>query len=123
MPAPALGDTASLVGVSATSARDVWAVGDVGVSLAARLALTWRASRVAGIAAARVSAAAATPLILHWNGKAWTRASVPMPAGGGELIGVRAASGRSAWAVGCTRTFTAARAMPLVLRWNGAAWR
>jgi hypothetical protein len=38
------------------------------------------------------------------------------------LIGVFAASGRNAWAVGCTKTFANVKARPLVLHWNGVAW-
>lgn len=118
-PAPAAAARAALIGVSGTSARNVWAVGVTGTTLAAGPALAARPAATP----ATPAAAATAPLILHWNGRAWTRASVPVPASGGELIGVHAVSGRSAWAVGCTRTFTAIRARPLVLRWNGAAWK
>jgi hypothetical protein len=38
-------------------------------------------------------------------------------------IGVFAASGRSAWAVGCTRFFADPKAKPVVLHWNGTAWK
>jgi hypothetical protein len=62
-------------------------------------------------------------LILHWNGAAWRRTSIPAPANGGMLIGVHAASGRNAWAVGCTKTFANIKARPLVLHWNGATWK
>jgi len=51
------------------------------------------------------------------------RISIPLPANGGMLIGVYAASGRNAWAVGSTKTFANIKARPLVLHWNGTAWR
>jgi hypothetical protein len=57
------------------------------------------------------------------NGTAWKRARIPVPANGGMLIGVFAASGRRAWAVGCTRSFASRKAKPLMLRWNGTSWR
>jgi hypothetical protein len=62
-------------------------------------------------------------LIEHWNGTAWRRISIRLPADGGMLIGVYAASGRSALAVGCTKNFASTKARPLVLHWNGTAWK
>ncbi|MGO9163645.1 MAG: hypothetical protein ACLP7J_23660 [Streptosporangiaceae bacterium] len=59
-----------LYGVAATSARNAWAVGLTG----------------------------ARTLIVHWNGRAWTKA----PASTGFLEGVAAVSATSAWAVGGT---------------------
>jgi hypothetical protein len=57
-------------------------------------------------------------LILHWNGRAWTRAAVTGP---GFLNGVTAVSARSAWAVGGTSYTSKAR--PVIMHWNGAAWK
>jgi hypothetical protein len=123
---PAVRSGAALVGISGTSARNVWAVGATGGLVAS-------AARRAGFAAPAIGTArppraagagpAAEPLILHWNGAAWRRVSIPVPANGGMLIGVYAASGRNAWAVGCTRTFANIKARPLVLHWNGTAWK
>jgi hypothetical protein len=109
--------TAGLEGVSGTSARNVWAVGATGGLVAASAGVMRPAARVTA------AAAAPEPLMMHWNGTAWRRMSVPVPTHGGQLIGVYAASGRSAWAVGCTRNFAARKAKPLVLRWNGTAWK
>jgi hypothetical protein len=39
------------------------------------------------------------------------------------LMGVYAASGQNAWAVGCTRTYGSIEARPLVLHWTGTAWK
>jgi hypothetical protein len=71
-----------LFGISATSARNAWAVGD--------------------------------NLILHWNGKAWTRQPVPA---GSYLSRVAAVSARDAWAVGFNSRGS------LILRWNGVLWK
>jgi hypothetical protein len=123
--APAVRSGAGLVALSGTSARNLWAAGATGSLIAAsarpaRLAAgpagtEWPASAQAG--------PAAEPLILHWNGTAWRRARIPMPASGGMLIGVHAPSARSAWAVGCTKTFANINAKPLALHWNGIAWK
>ena len=94
MPSPSPGHGAILNRVDVISARDAWAAGSSGLGM----------------------------FILHWNGAAWRRISIPVPADGGMLIGVFAASGRNAWAVGCTKTFGSFNARPLVLHWNGTAW-
>jgi hypothetical protein len=54
-------------------------------------------------------------LILHWNGKAWTRVSSPGMQS--SLSGVSALSSRSAWAVGGSNTKS------LMLRWIGKSWK
>jgi hypothetical protein len=115
----------ALVGVSGTSARSAWAVGATGGLLAAAADRAGPGAPVTGTPRpdrGASAAPAAEPLILHWDGNAWRRVSSPEPAPGGQLIGVYARSGRSAWAVGCTRTFASAKARPLVLRWNGVKW-
>jgi hypothetical protein len=132
--------------VTAVSARGAWAVGDTN-SLRS-LILHWNGTgwkRVAspathgnavlltGVAATSASNAWAAgiagttrggPFILHWNGASWRRA--PSPVRHGALLAV-AASGRSAWAVGFVGNagFPGSRATnrPLILHWNGAAWR
>ena len=87
-PAPAGG--ATLTSVAATSAGNAWAVGYSGTGT----------------------------LILHWNGKTWTRA--PSPGVHGELNGV-AAAGSVAWAVGIA-TPSHGPGKTLIERWNGRAW-
>jgi hypothetical protein len=92
-----------LTGVTATSARDAWAVGYY------------------------FNGAHTQTLILHWSGRAWTR--VPSPDPGGRtrfntLTAVTANSATNAWAVGYSLaphappTSTAA----FVLHWNGRSW-
>ncbi|MFC5745000.1 hypothetical protein [Actinomadura rugatobispora] len=72
-----------LLAVSATSDGDVWAVG----------------------------AADRTGLVMHYDGRSWTR--VPIPTTRFPLTGVVALARDDAWAVGRDR----------VLRWNGRKWR
>jgi hypothetical protein len=95
IPTPSIAADMTLLGaVSASSTKDIWAVG-------------WTRDGVGPFA----------PLILHWDGTAWTH--VPAPAFGEvstELSDVLALSGTEAWAVGRTGDAT------LVLRWNGTAW-
>ncbi len=123
---PAVRSGAGLLGISGTSAGNVWAVGASGGLVAAAASRAGFAAPAAGTARPERAASAgpaSEPVILHWNGTAWRRISIPVPAGGGMLIGVYAASGRNAWAVGCTKTFANLKARPLVLHWNGTAWK
>jgi hypothetical protein len=100
-PSPSPGSRLNmLTGVSADSATDAWAVGFY-----------------------RTQAAGALPLILHWDGTAWSQ--VPAPSSGlpdTELNGVSAVSGRAAWAAGFAGTPAAGQFHTLLLRWNGRAW-
>ncbi len=58
------------------------------------------------------------PLILHWNGTAWKRVTVPaLGTDGYDLLGLTLVSLDSAWAVG-----NDGGDLPLVLHWNGKAW-
>jgi hypothetical protein len=72
--------------VSATSADDVWAVGSH----------------------------SGQPLIMRWNGRAWTGSPTPKIDGVAVLADVAAG-----WAVGSSFDRTE---KPLALRWNGTAW-
>lgn len=87
---------ADLVGVSASSARDVWAVGSLD------------------------KGAGTQPLIMHYDGSSWKQAKSPAAAGG-ELLGVRAVSATGAWAIG--QFFKGAVARSLILHWDGSSWR
>ncbi|MGN6167796.1 MAG: hypothetical protein ACTHQQ_06445 [Solirubrobacteraceae bacterium] len=87
-----------LSGVAATSATDVWAVGDEG--------------------------SAARTLVEHWDGKAWKVVPSPNPGGSGNdnlLLGVAATSATNGWAVGYYFNGNALRT--LVERWNGKVWK
>lgn len=82
-----------LIGVSAASPSAAWAVGD---------------TTVRGASAA---------VLLHWNGRSWTRAAKPGP---GTLRSVSAVSAANAWAVGEHATGTTFETM--MLHWNGTRW-
>ena len=90
-----------LNGVSATSARNVWAAGYLS------------------------GAAAYQTLVLHWNGTDWRQVASPNPSGSAEfnvLNGIAASSARHAWAVGYD-IYHASIQHVLVLRWNGTSWK
>jgi hypothetical protein len=77
-----------LNGVAAPLANNAWAVGSAGSTRTASL-------------------------IVHWNGKAWSR--VPRVPGSG-LTSVAATSASNAWAVGEVGSG------PLIMHWNGRTW-
>jgi hypothetical protein len=95
--APDQGSTENfLEGVRAASRTSIWAVG----------------GSDNGGAESPVST-----LILHWDGKHWSRQGTPVP---GILFGVRSVSSTEAWAVG---THFATMDRPLVLHLAGGTWR
>ena len=85
-----------LVGVTGTSASNVWAVGSYTTRTGDRT------------------------LIEHWNGRTWKLVASPNPGSGNDLSSVTASSATSALAVGTY--FTGARQKTLIVRWNGRAW-
>jgi len=91
----------SLWGMSATSARDVWAVGEFTLGFSSR----------------------DIPLTLHWDGSAWSQ--VPAPDAtppdddlGTTLRSVSAISPADAWAVGGSDE----DASTVIMRWDGHTW-
>ncbi len=98
-PDPGLFHDNYLRGVTATSARDAWAVGfyfDGGPML---------------------------PLIVHWNGKSWTQVPCPDPIDADTgLAGVAATSATNAWAAGLAATGSLSSSEPLIFHWNGKSW-
>lgn len=63
-------------------------------------------------------------LIMHWNGAAWKKVPSPDPGGSSNrniLNGIAVTSRTDAWAVGYYDT--PAISLPLILRWNGKAWK
>ena len=151
---PSLGRSrgAMLFGVTATSARDIWAAGYLIIQHIPRtLVLHWNGSSwvraaapdpgssgdilsgVAGtspsniwaVGQSKISADRSAGLILHWNGDSWTRMPSPTPDPGDSavLVGVAASStGGDAWAVGAYRTPNG-YAQGLFLHWNGRSWQ
>ena len=89
----------TLYSVTATSARNAWAVGFFDNPNGDPL----------------------KTLVLHWNGTAWRPVASPSPAGFNELRGVAATSARNAWAVGFY--FTNGKQKTLAEHWNGTAWK
>jgi hypothetical protein len=120
----------ALLGVSADSATDAWAVGwylNESTNLQVPLILRWN-----GTAWSQVPAVGNfghpmdfTPnptQALHWNGATWSRVNSPSPsAGDNELNAVTALSPTDAWAVGEFDN-TNGRTSTLILHWNGTTW-
>jgi len=92
----------TLFGVAVLSARDVWAVGDY--------------TNGAGMF---------QTLVVHWNGKAWSRVPSPDPGiGSNYLTSVSAVSATNIWAVG-DYSAQSGGIIPdktLILHWNGRRW-
>ncbi len=97
---PACGNGNPLYGIAATSARNIWAVGEC-------------------------SGAWTRTLIERWNGRAWKRVASPNPGRAADryddLNDVAAVSKTRAWAVGQWGSPSYPRA--LILSWNGSSWR
>ena len=140
----------SLIGVTAVSASDVWAVGISQSGSAADQTLIehWNGSswsqvsspspgtsrnKLLGVAAVSASdvwavgnsqsgSAAFQTLIEHWNGSSWSQVSSPSPGTtDNELDGVAAVSASDVWAVGFSRSGSAA-SLTLIEHWNGSSW-
>src|SRR6202050_4406721 len=97
--APLFATAGDLDAVSASSARNAWAVGYAGAD----------------------PAVASRTLAVHWNGKTWTRAPSPSPGRQDQLLSVAVLSPHLAWAVGAYETRTGEKT--LILRWNGRTWK
>jgi len=97
-----------LLGISAISRSNVWAVGYFN-----KTGLHGFAPRT---------------LVEHWNGTSWKQVSSPNPGGPQEmntLNGVVATSAKAAMAVGDVRNVrnSSVTDHPLAMRWNGVRWR
>ena len=143
-PIPSTARSGVLNAVAATSARNAWAVGSIYQSgWAKTLILHWNGTKwsraptliatnggvvnLQGVATTSPdstwvvgytgnSQTGDQPLILHWNGKAWTQVSNSIQ--DAVLNAVAATSARNAWAVGSINGLR-----PLILHWNGSAWK
>ncbi len=93
-----------LSGIAAGSASDVWAVGQF-----------------------YSAAQADQPLILHWNGTTWSRATLPGAGSKTEMLfGVTSVSPACAWAVGrgpCIGPSVNCPSQSLTMHWNGTSWK
>src|SRR5262249_31211646 len=104
---PAFKATAGLFGVSASSGTDVWAVGETDF-----------------LGGAGPNPA---PEALHFDGRTWTRATVPAPLKtpvGSGLLSVSAVAPNNVWAVGFGSTGKDPRIKSTVLleHFDGASW-
>jgi hypothetical protein len=100
-PSPEVTDGSFLLGVSAVSPADAWAVGWYYLS----------------------GGESSNTLALHWNGTRWAVAHSPNPVrfSFNVLNGVSALSGSDAWAVGSYQSATGSQ-RTLILHWNGTGW-
>jgi hypothetical protein len=146
------GSEAELYSVATASGRDAWATGQVftGSTRSTTLILHWNGRRwtavhspspahinelfgvgassrtnawAVGISRNSSSGSPSQTLVLHWNGRRWTRVASPNPASTGndnELDAVTVTGARSAWTVGSIVSGGVSRT--LVLRWNGSRW-
>jgi hypothetical protein len=93
------GTEGGLTGVAATSTSNAWAVGYAGSSTSLKV------------------------LMLHWNGKTWSRTTSPsVLTRAGELSAITVVNAKDAWAAGFTGGFNITRRRTLLLHWNGRAW-
>jgi hypothetical protein len=100
IPAPSVATGTTLLGVTALSPTDAWAVGQY--------------SNAAGV----------QPLIEHWNGKSWATVSISVPANyrtGDTLASVAAHGANDIWAVGSYQE-PFGGPLPLTEHWNGTKW-
>ena len=141
--APSPGQSATLSGVDAVAANDVWAVGYSTVNPHdVTLIEHWNGqewsvipspnsgagtNQLAGVAAVAADDVWAVgrydrgtalwgTLIEHWDGSAWSIVPSPNAAGSNLLWGVTAVAANDAWAVGVADDRT------LALHWDGSAW-
>jgi hypothetical protein len=140
-PSPGLPDASSAAYGVAARAASVWAVGDDAGPFALRPAHgQWGQVVVPGtdkdgktLAAVAVTSASSAwavgghgqgqPWTVHWNGKSWSSARAPYPAGYAyvSLDAVTAPSAAATWAVGSfSHTFYTSTA--LIEHWTGTKW-
>ena len=105
------GDINSLMDVACTGPDNCWADGDAGRSASA--------AKFEGL----------VNFVLHWNGKKWSPASVPNPAGTRRgdinlIEAIRCTSASDCWAVGAEGklTNTSLKVLNEILHWNGKKW-
>lgn len=92
----------NLQSVTARSARDVWAVGMTG-----------------GL---QLGNATIGNMILHWNGRVWSRVKSPQPHPSSSLWGVDSSSAGDAWAVGYKTDMVGSLGPAFIVHWDGHHW-
>jgi hypothetical protein len=147
--APTPGSDGEFRAVTALSARNIWAVGDISATATSHektLIEHWNGSKwarvpspnprdangdialngVAGTSASNVWAVGGytnghrgKSLIEHWNGHSWKIVASPSPGTSDLLLSVAASSATKAWAVG---EYNHGKQSTLKLLWNGRSW-
>jgi len=99
---PSRGPTNVVYGVTTISAADAWAVGNYCTTNMCTIQ---------------------PGLLLHWNGTAWSKVTIPQPGPVNVLYSVTATSATDVWAVGyyCVTSMCTVQ-HALILHWNGTAW-
>jgi len=97
VPGPGAAALAGLDGVTATSAKNAWAVGTPS------------------------GGPGHSTGIIHWNGRTWALVPSPNPGGQEHVTGVTATSASDAWAVGETEATTPFEGV--ISHWNGSSWK
>jgi hypothetical protein len=151
VPSPSVSAQNHLLGIKTLSASNAWAVGSHNVpgSLAfSTLTMRWNGgawsivpspdtanfenhlNAIDGVSANDLWAVGHTrngeysvrqPLILHWNGSAWS--IVPSPTGNdASLEGVVALASNDVWAVGSVFSTSLLWHVPFALHWDGQRW-
>jgi hypothetical protein len=91
----------SLVGVTALTNDDAWAVG-----------FSMDTTKNTG-----------QPLIEHWDGSHWQIVSNPTVFTTGSLSAITATGPNDIWAIGSTYSPSGTTSKPLILHWNGSDWQ
>jgi hypothetical protein len=118
LPSPTFTPEDHLEAVDATGPADAWAVGWGSTSPFGVEALA--PDDVWAVGHTYLGGPHWIPLVLHWNGTTWSRATIPAFPSGGQLRDVVALSPTDLYAVGLDGEGFNART--LVLHWNGATW-
>jgi len=95
--------TDDLLGVAASSANDVWAV---------------------GTARGLTPSSSYQPIIEHWNGSAWSIVTIPLPGYAASLNSIAVVSASNIWAVGNYESEPGepGPTLTLIEHWNGSTW-
>jgi len=77
------------------------------------------------VGSARLGTTRQEPIAEHWNGKKWSLAVLPEPAGltAGQLVSVWCPGATRCWAVGFAAQGVGGAARPLTEHWTGKKWR
>ncbi|MBV9258940.1 MAG: hypothetical protein JO215_13080 [Ktedonobacteraceae bacterium] len=91
----------SLIGVSAVTNNDIWAVG-----------FSMNTTKLTD-----------QPLIEHWDGNNWLIVPYPTTIKAGGLSAITALGADDIWAVGSTYSASGTSSKPLILHWDGNNWQ